>query len=62
MIAGQHVAHRIAPTRFANEPHRRSTARKAAVRVFVLAESRVGRSDIGKNAQRIRSYLAKLGS
>jgi hypothetical protein len=40
----------------------RVTPAGAGSRVDVRSVSRVGRSDIGKNAQRIRNYLAKLAS
>jgi len=45
VIAGQHVAHRVAPPGFGDEADRRAAARKTAVRVLVLAEARVGRGD-----------------
>ena len=45
MVAGQHVAHRVAPARLTDETHGRAAAGKPAVRVLVLPETRVGRGD-----------------
>jgi hypothetical protein len=45
VIAGQHVAHRVAPPSLADEAHGRAASGKAAVRVLVLAEARIGRRD-----------------
>ena len=45
VIARQHVAHRIAPSRLADKAHRRTTSREPSVRVLVLTKARVGRGD-----------------
>ena len=45
MIAGEHVAHGIAPAGLADEAHRRAAAGESSVRVLVLAEVGVGRGD-----------------
>ena len=45
VIARQHIAHRIAPSRLPDEAHRRASPRESPVRVLVLAEACVRGSD-----------------
>lgn len=46
--------------RFKDDIVIRVTAHEKGARVDIRSKSRVGRSDVGRNAQRIRAYIAKL--
>lgn len=46
--------------RFKDDVVVRVTARDTGARVDVRSKSRVGRSDVGKNAERIREYLTEV--
>ena len=54
VVAGQHVPHRIAPACFTDETHRGAAARKAAMRVLVLPETRIrrGHTDLPSSRNR----------
>ena len=45
MIAAEHIAHGVSPADLSYEANGRAAARKSAVRILVLSEIRVFRSD-----------------
>lgn len=68
LVASDPAAHRIEATDttfwfgFKDDVVVRVTAEGAGSRVDVRSLSRVGKSDVGTNAKRIRAYLAKLSA